>query len=77
MLQQLNQQNFIMMSSAQEFCEGAEYLTPLLEEAYSYKYALTPNYKKLRQIVTKQLNQNNAVQLNVFIQIADKDNESD
>ena len=46
-----SRKNFIMESSAEEFCEGAECLAPVLSEAYSYEYEDTPNYFKLKMIL--------------------------
>ena len=39
-----------LAASPGELCQGgAEYLKPMLEEAYSYDFAQEPNYVKLKK----------------------------
>lgn len=39
--------NFKLSNTPEQFCEGCEYLAPVLEEAYSYGFSDKPNYNKI------------------------------
>ena len=48
----------LKMRAAKDFCNvgpKSRFLTPLLEEAYSYEFAEKPNYGKLKFMIGKML----------------------
>ena len=47
--------DFKLSATPAQFCKGCVYLTPVLEEAYSYDYGETPNYNKLNFLLKKIL----------------------
>ena len=51
---------FKLKATAEEFCAGpnTHYLTPILEVAMAYKFEETPNYQKLKFLMSKVLIEN-------------------